>query len=362
MTLTTALHGLVHRIENVFDTTSRAVMRKLGHEPYPIILPYRGFGDRQSFWVRGRVIEDRGVVFARHSKSLLTNIRHTFHRYETDEIPGAELNWFFGASSGSVTTDEEGYFDFTLQPGKDFNAGAAWQDVHLEMVSLPSGNLVPMGATTPVRTPGPAARYGIISDIDDTIVYTGATNFLKHWRTVVANSAKSRKRYPHQPQLYRDLCQGDAGEETNPLFYVSSSPWNLFDLFERYMVLNDIPLGPMLLKDFGLDQSKWLTGGHDGHKTKMIERVLTTYPELNFILIGDSGQRDLAVYSKIAETYPDRVLAVILHDVTPDSSPKGAETLEAVFSEQGIPYIHTDDYSTAYGPLREAGLLLARLS
>uniref|UniRef100_UPI0030F65900 App1 family protein n=1 Tax=uncultured Wocania sp. TaxID=2834404 RepID=UPI0030F65900 len=40
-----------------------------------------------------------------------------------------------------------------------------------------------------------------------------------------------------------------------------------------------------------------------------------TYPNLKFILIGDSGEHDPDIYLEIAETYPDRILAIYLRSV-----------------------------------------------
>ena len=333
-------------IENAWDALKRDLSARLGSvagRDTPMIAPYRGFGTESELWCRGRVLEDEGVMTALHSDSLLTNLRHTLKRYETDEVPGARLTWRFAEGSeherhGEVVTDEEGYFDIRLQPGPLPNA--PWHDVHVRLREAPGYDLPELGATCRVRVPGPNARFAVVSDIDDTIVYTGAHDFLKHWRTVVANSAQGREGYEGLPELYRFLSD----DERNPFFYVSSSPWNLHDLFERYMALNGIPLGPMLLRDFGLDETKWLTGGHDGHKTAQIERLLAAYPHLSFVLVGDSGQRDPAIYASIAESHPERVLAVVIHEVTPHE-----KEVAAMRERLGgrTPHLVTDSYGAA---------------
>ena len=343
-------------LENAWDALKRDLGEKLAfikERDAPLVQPFRGFGTADEFWVRGRVIEDEGVISAIHSDSLLVNLKHTYKRYETDEIPGAELAWSFGALEGRVTTDEEGYFDFRFAPGDAFDAAAAWQDVHLTLEKAPGYEAPRLGATVRVRTPGPRARLAVISDIDDTIVYTGAHDFAKHWRTVVANSAQSREVYDGVAELYRALV---GPRETNPIFYVSSSPWNLFDLFERYMALNEIPLGPMMLKDYGLDRDKWLTGGHDGHKGRQIDRIAGTYPDLPLVLIGDSGQRDAAIYADAAERHAGRVAAVVIHEVTPGKHRAEVGRMRERLAGD-VPHLVTDSYPAAQGWLREIGLL-----
>ena len=344
------MRSLVHSLEQAYDSLKADLAGRLGLGDTPMVAPYRGFGTADSFWARGRVLEDEGVVTAQHTDSLLVNLRHTIKRYGSDEIPGARLSWEFGGEKGEVVTDEEGYFDLTFAPGDGFDAHSEWQDVHVLLEAAPHHETQPLGATVKVRTPRDHARFAVVSDIDDTIVYTGAHDFAKHWRTVVANSAKSREGYEGLPELYRDLVGDD---ERNPIFYVSSSPWNLFDLFERYMILNDIPVGPMLLKDFGLDDTKWLTGGHDGHKGKQIDRVAETYPDLPLILVGDSGQRDASIYADAVERHGKRIAAVLIHEVTPQEHEKETADMRARLTD--TPYLVTGSYPYAHDWLRELG-------
>lgn len=339
--------SLLHKAEKRWDTARFGVKNSLGMVGTPIILPFRGYGDARQFWCYGRVIEDKGVVAAPHSTSLVRNIWLTLKRYETDEIPGVRIGWRFGSQSGEVVTDEEGYFEFTLEPGDAYVPGRPWHTVKLDLVDSDLTGSLPLGAELFVRTPSEQAKLGVISDIDDTIVITGAWNFMKHWRTVVANSAESRKAFPGLAHFYSALAGGFGGEETNPVFYVSSSPWNLFDLFERFMAIHGIPLGPMLLKDFGLTESKWLTGGHEDHKTIMIDRIMDRFPDLKFILVGDSGQRDADIYRRIALKAPSRVAAVFIREVSGNGEADHMRQLRAVLDSLSIPFASGPDLGRA---------------
>ncbi|MBC7654966.1 MAG: App1 family protein, partial [Oligoflexus sp.] len=95
----------------------------------------------------------------------------------------------------------------------------------------------------------------------------------------------------------------------------SSSPWNMYDLLKEFLDLNNIPEGPLLLRDFGLQENKFFSSGHSGHKTKEINNILKTFPQLNFILIGDSGQQDIFIYTEIAIQNPKRILAIYIRDL-----------------------------------------------
>ena len=50
-------------------------------------------------------------------------------------------------------------------------------------------------------------------------------------------------------------------------------------------------------------------------KQKEILNLLKTYPDLPFILIGDSGEHDVDIYLEIAELFPDRIKAIYLRSV-----------------------------------------------
>ena len=100
---------------------------------------------------------------------------------------------------------------------------------------------------------------------------------------------------------------------------------------------NAIPHGPMFLKDYGLDRTKFIHAGHDEHKLEAIECVLGFYPDMRFLLIGDNGQRDVTIYAKVVEHFRTRVAAVFIRDV--DGSCRGGPEGEllAQISAAGVP-------------------------
>src|SRR5687768_17759104 len=74
------------------------------------------------------------------------------------------------------------------------------------------------------------ARFGVISDLDDTVVRSSATSVLKMACIVVRNNAHTRLPFEGVAAFYRALQLGPASESSNPIFYVSSSPWNSYDI------------------------------------------------------------------------------------------------------------------------------------
>jgi phosphatidate phosphatase APP1 len=51
------------------------------------------------------------------------------------------------------------------------------------------------------------------------------------------------------------------------------------------------------------------------HKSAAVDGLLRTYPELSFILIGDSGERDPDIYLETARRHPGRVRAIYIRDL-----------------------------------------------
>lgn len=307
------------RVESRWDSVRRAVKRRLGLQDPPRVQSYLGYGTPDRLFVKGRVLADARIGNDGTGSSAWKNLVAMLRRYESDEVPGARLRIAFDGHSEEVESDEEGYFDATLPVSFSVaQAERGWHTAAVELLQPVSDGAAPKAFEAQVLVPPPSAKIGIVSDIDDTIVKTGATDLLRHARTVLLNSARTRTPFAGVAPLYQGLARGGGDRPVNPIFYVSSSPWNLFDLFHEYMRYHEIPEGPIFLKDFGLERDRLFKSGHGEHKAAWIERLMELYPDLGWILIGDSGQKDAEIYSGIAERHPRRVRAIYIRDVASD--------------------------------------------
>jgi phosphatidate phosphatase APP1 len=237
-----------------------------------------------------------------------------YKRFESDEVPHARLKIDFQGEPHFVITDQEGYFTLDLMTDVAIPWNDMWHEVDVELIEAPYSFTTGVKSTAEVLVPPADAEYGIISDIDDTVVKTTATNLLAMSRNTFFHNAHTRLPFAGVSEFYRSLQLGRNGKRNNPFFYVSSSPWNLYDLLIDFLDLNDIPEGPILLRDFGLDENK-KSADHMGHKFNEIKNILLAYPALNFVLIGDSGQDDPKIYREVAAKFPGRILAIYIRDV-----------------------------------------------
>jgi phosphatidate phosphatase APP1 len=125
----------------------------------------------------------------------------------------------------------------------------------------------------------------------------------------LAGNPLTRSAFEGTTELYRGLR--DCGHGA-PFFYVSKSMWNLFPLLERFIAHQRLPRGPLLLRRLGLFAPRPSVP----HKANAIRQLLDTYPELPFVLIGDSGERDLELYLQAAREHPGRVPAILIRNVS----------------------------------------------
>jgi phosphatidate phosphatase APP1 len=302
-------------VEDRWDDLRAGLTRRLRLNDPVQIVPYRTYGTPRRVYIKGRVLEDKGITSAGDKDTVLNNLLNMYKRFESDEVHGATLKVALPGEEHSVTTDREGYFVLDLNPLTPIIAEDLWHLIPLRLQQAPIPFQEGLEVHAEVMIPPPDAEYGIISDIDDTIIQTSATNLLAMGKTVLLSNARTRLPFAGVSEFYKSLQKGRNGKRNNPFFYVSSSPWNTYDLLKDFLDLNEIPAGPLLLRDIGFGGGTNLRGGHMGHKFKEIKQILEAYPHLNFVLVGDSGQEDPTIYQEVVKQFPDRVLAIYIRDV-----------------------------------------------
>jgi phosphatidate phosphatase APP1 len=50
-------------------------------------------------------------------------------------------------------------------------------------------------------------------------------------------------------------------------------------------------------------------------KAAVIKEILRTFPERQFALVGDSGEKDPEIYADLARRFPDRVAAILIRSL-----------------------------------------------
>ena len=315
MSLKKRLIRIASGAEQKFDDLAFDLRRRLRLSDPLQIVPFRSYGTVNSLYVKGRVLEAKVMREASANDNIFQNVLNMYRRFESDEVPGAKLRVRFGGEEHTILTDSEGYFVINLSTDIPITWEDMWHEVEVELIDAPLPFTPGLKSIAEVLVPPADAEYGIISDIDDTIIRTNALNLLAMSRNTFFHNAYSRLPFAGVSEFYKSLQLGRNGKRNNPFFYVSSSPWNLYDLLVDFLDLNKIPAGPLLLRDFGLEGNKVGATDHMGHKFKEIKQLLHAYPHLNFVLIGDSGQEDPKIYREVVRQFPGRILAIYIRDV-----------------------------------------------
>jgi len=315
---------VAYDVEGEFDALKYRLAERLGRDDPLQVLAYRGYGSRRRLYLKGRVLEDEGISPSADNDSVWRNLLNTFRRMDSDEVPGARLRARFQDAVEEVVADDEGFFEVWLEPATPAPADRLWHEVELELLAPEAADGRPVRASGRVLAPPPEASVAVVSDIDDTVMQSHVTDLVRMARTVFLGNARTRLPFPGVAAFYRALHQGPAGDGLNPLFFLSSSPWNLYDLLAEFFELQEIPQAPIFLRDWGITRTEILPTENRAHKMAVLRGLFDFYEDLPFILLGDSGQQDPEIYREVLEAYPGRVLAVYIRSVGEDAERRAA--------------------------------------
>ncbi len=301
-------------------------------------MPYRGYASGHRLVVRGRVLEDEAISI-REEQSLFQSLRNAYRRFESDEIPLAGVEASFGDATHQVVANEEGYFLFDLPIKERRQVHETWRNIHFKVTTIPKHsdvsnlNIQAMGE---ILLPSTNASFGIVSDIDDTVLKTDVSYRVRLLRNTLLKSPFQRLPLPGIAAWLRALKKGSHGDDDNPVFYISKSPRNLYDYLEHFLAYNRCPKGPILLRDIGWINNDSFRNDPDYKKDEIIS-IMDTYPDLPFVFLGDIAGKDPEIYHAIRGTYKDRVLAIFIRDI---NHPRKQKSYRDWIKENQIDDIH----------------------
>lgn len=332
------------------------VRRRLGVLDDVVIVPFASWGTTEVLHVQGRVVESAAVRELRRDDSVLTSLANTVARVESDEIPEALLEVRSGGETIEITADAEGFFRVDVHAGAPFAPG--WHHVELELLDSIAGQ-AGVAARADVLVPDPRSQYLVVSDVDDTVIVSGATDTLRMARLVATKNAHERTLFPGAGALYRAFRAGRSGYPANSIVYVTRSGWNLYDLFARIFEERNIPRGPLLMQDFANVEPPSESFRNQRTKLDWFELLFAEVP-LPFVLLGDSGQHDPENFLECAQRWPGRVAAVFIRDVTTRRRDRDVHEIAAAIRALGVPTAVSDSSIELAREAVRLGLIEAR--
>ncbi|MDO4783799.1 MAG: DUF2183 domain-containing protein [Propionibacteriaceae bacterium] len=266
------------------------------------VIPFTGYGTDQQLRVLARV-----VLRPKGQPPLLTAAEAFLHRrgwrnFMAVPVVREPVRLSVGDEHLDLVTDRGGYIDIRiknpgLQPG--------WRTV-----SLVTAEREPVEA--PLLVVPSEVTFGIVSDIDDTIISTLLPRpFIAAWNSFVLTE-QARQPVIGMARLYQKLLDEHPG---SPLIFVSTGSWNTHPFLTRFMTRYGFPPGPMLLTDWGPTNTGWFRSGAE-HKRRALRELARDFPNIRWLLIGDDGQHDPALYAEFASLQPEHVRARAIRQLT----------------------------------------------
>ena len=332
------------RLEDWIHDVRERWARRRGH--VPTVMPYTGYGSTE--WVRvfcrvllSKPVADDGSKRRRRRREQGIRGWRSFTSVPVGDVP---VIIEVAGQSIEVLADRGGVVDtkipVSLAPG--------WNEV-----TIRTKGAEPVDA--PVWVVGPDVDFGIISDIDDTVMVTALPRpFVAAWNTFVLDE-HARNPTPGMAVLYERLIRAHPGA---PVIYLSTGAWNVAPTLNRFLSRNLYPVGPILLTDWGPTHDRLFRSGR-AHKTENLRRLAEEFPQMRWLLIGDDGQHDEELYSSFAVAHPDQVAAIAIRELSPGEAvlAGGRTKAEQHGAKAKVPWVSATDGSRIADQLKQVGLL-----
>ncbi|WP_134740570.1 phosphatase domain-containing protein [Nocardioides sp. 503] len=309
----------------------------------PHLTPYVGYGG--AGWVR---VLARVLLAPPRTPREARPERRGWRRFTSVSADGIEVTVQVGEATHVVTSGRDGYVDVRLPC--DLPPG--WGSVELSVGDTPP-------VTAPVRIVGDGTTYGILSDVDDTVIVTMLPKPLLAFRNAFLVHESARRPVPGMAALYADVL---AAHPDAAVVYLSTGAWNTAGALGDFLDRNGYPPGPLLLTDWGPTAEGWFRSGR-AHKHAQLERLFADLPQVRWLLVGDDGQHDPTIYAEAAQAHPDRVRAIAIRQLSVGEQlahhglPTGPDALTDAATEGGTPAVWAPDGAGLRAALEDRGLL-----
>ncbi len=325
------------RLERRFHAWREHRARRRGLRPSVEAFP--GYGSQTWVRVLGRV-----MIAPRQRKRSHTYVGvRGWRSFVAVPVGFAQVRVEIDGAVHEVSADRGGVIDTvlpaTLSPG--------WRSVTMSVEDQPP-------TTTRVLVIGEEVRFGVVSDVDDTVMVTALPRpLLAAWNSFVVNE-HARQPVPGMAVLLERLVQQHPGA---PMVYLSTGAWNVAPTLARFLRRHLFPAGAMLLTDWGPTHDRWFRSGRS-HKAENLTRLAAEFPGITWLLVGDDGQHDDEIYTAFTAAHPDNVAAVAIRRLTPTEAVlAGGRTVVDDHSAAAVPWVSGDDGAELMDRLAEQGLL-----
>jgi phosphatidate phosphatase APP1 len=330
------------------DQTVREWREQRGrrHGLVPTVSPYAGYGSTTWIRVLGRVLLGEGPL--KPSTRSVEFVRG-WRSFTSVPVNDVAVRVRIGDEHHFVRADHGGVIDARL----DAELTPGWHTVYLRPEDPENPDAVEVPA--PIFVLDPDEPFGIVSDIDDTVMVTALPRpLLAAWNTFVLDE-HARTPTPGMAVLYDRLVRE---HPTAPVIYLSTGPWNVAPALTRFLNRNLYPSGPLLLTDWGPTPDRFFRSGR-AHKVAQLQRLAEEFPDRRWLLIGDDGQHDEDTYGGFARAHRENVAAICIRQLSASEAVlAGGRSREHQHeSETDVDWVYAPDGKGLAGALQPLGFL-----
>ena len=204
-----------------------------------------------------------------------------------------------------VKSDDEAYFSFDIDPKVKLKRG--------ESITLQTDDKKSLQSLEPFF-PSSQKHIGVISDFDDTVVVSDVTSKGKLIYNTFFKNYKEREIVTQVEKKIKKILKSNKLQDDVALFFISGSPHQLNNNIKNFLEYHHFQKTAILTKKIHGEDKDSLHASI-AYKYDKIVRLIEIYPQVKWVLFGDSGEKDAEIYLKVLKNYPKSVEDIYIRDV-----------------------------------------------
>ncbi|VEU22570.1 DEKNAAC103342 [Brettanomyces naardenensis] len=231
-------------------------------------------------------------------------------------IPGTLLRIKVGSrfeTANIITSDmyTDQYGMFTMDITTEYTPS------HVEVSSMKNLDIIQLQEIEPV----PLRGLSVISDVDDTVRVTGVLgDKLDIFRNIFSRPYSDCE-VQGVPKWFQILNQ----HFDCAIHYVSNSPWQVYNIVSGFLDYENMPVTSIHLKQYFGNIFSSVRMDPSERKRTVLERIMRDFPERKFVLLGDSGERDMEAYVSLIQQFGHQILAIYIRALPESFSSLGLD-------------------------------------
>jgi len=265
---------------------------------------YNCYGNDKRVIVQARVLDAHKFTEAKKDDDIFTNLKRKLGIIFNDERENVNITIEINGEKFERKSDDEGYLEFDLSFEKKALKPNQKIDLYLT-------NYKEIENSCNLFIPSDKRQTGIISDFDDTIIISNVTNKLSLLNQLLLKNYKQREVIKGMKRRFEEILRNSPDK---PLFIITGSVKQFNKVIRLFLDYHKFPKRTIITKKIHGKNSNSIFEQKD-YKSENIEKLLRLYPNIEWVLFGDSGEEDRQIYLNIAKKYPSHIKEIYIREI-----------------------------------------------